>query len=235
MKKSNPILVIPIRKHISKARGTSAIPIIKRNSNEKLVFDWQSCGLFNKTAGRKSQNRFFVREEKIDQVFIIVEQNRNYVEQVCLPHTRQKFIRVTHFKPPSCPTLSFHKRHRGQLLEDVLCLGVMTSRNVDASAASWNLYPSRYFQADFYGSVSYDHDGRVLPLSFAHGEDELLDVSVHSRNFDKTLNNNNALDNNSCTSQKSKSTIYKKVCILQSDSIANILNNLNDLKKEKLN
>lgn len=235
MKKSNPVLVIPIRKHISKARGTSTIPIIKSYSNEELVFDWQSCGLLNKTACRKSQNRFFVREEKIDQVFIVVKQNRNHIEQMRLPDTRQKFVRVTHFKPPSCPTLSFRKRHRGQLLGDVLCLSVMTSRNVNASAASWNLYPSRYFQADFYGSVSCDHDGRVSLPSFSHGEDELLDVSVHSRIHDKTLNNNNALDNNSCTSQKSKSTIYKKVCILQSDSITNILNKLRDLKKEKLN
>ena len=147
--------------------------------------------------------------------------NRDHVEQMGLAHTRQKFIRISHFIPPSCSTPSFHSRRRGQSLEAFLSLSARTRLKLNWQAQSWNLYPSRNFQNGFSGSVFVCRDDRASLPRFSHVAGALLCAQVHNRFCDIGQNNNDDLDSIACTSRTKNRIVCMKECIPGSGSCEN--------------
>ena len=223
MKKSNPVIMIPICEHIRKACGSATIPVIKGNSNQKLVLNGKSCRFFYQTSCRQTKHRLFMRKEKENQVFIMVKKHRNCIEQMRLPCVREKLVRISHKIPPIFSTPSFRRRYSGYPLKISLGQSAWTGLNLNVRDKKRNLYPSRFFLSDSSGSGFGDLGDLTLPLWYSHGDVEPSFWPAHSHSYDKPLNNTYGHDSNSCTLQKRQNTTYRKEYNHELDSCRNSL------------
>ena len=233
MKKSHPMLVIPVGQHVGQTSCTSAIPVIERHANQKLIAERHAGGFIDETLRGRTKNWFFVRKEKSNQIFVVTKKHRDYVEQMSLPHTRKKFVRIGHSTPPGFSTPSFRKRYTDRSSEVSLSPGVWTRANLEAIETNRNLDPSRFFQTDFFGNASCGHGGRASLQDSTHVANARPFETGRSQAYGMLRNNTDARGSSSCTSQRATRTTCRKECIPRSDSIKNSLNNSATLKKAR--
>lgn len=235
MKKADPVVVIPVAQHVGKPGAAAAVPVIECDTDQKLIFDRHARGFFDETPGWHAKDRLFVRKEKMNQIFVIIKQHGNAVEQMGLAHAREKFVRIGQVTPPGSATSSFHMRYKIQSWREYADRSVNMTAKLRPSRKSWNLYPSRFFVNELGDTFSCDLDDRALLPDFPRAGDGLRLVPDRSRTFGKARSNSNGRDSSSCTWQRVNRTIYMKECIPQSDPIKNSLNESDCLEKERRN
>ena len=235
MKKPNPIVVIPVGEHIRKSRIAAAVPVIQGCADQKLIFGVHGRSFFDETSRRQAKDRLFVREEKVNQVFVMVEEYGNAVQQMGLAHAREKFEWIGQFIPPRESTAFVRSRHRRRLWEDFRSPGAWTRGNLSGQHLKWNLYPSRYFQTEICGNVFADHDGRVWPLDLLHDDDEQSCGTSDTLGDDISHSSSDDHGNTACKLQTATRTTCRTKYILQSDSPKNSLTESVSSKNERQN
>jgi hypothetical protein len=235
VKKSDPIVVIPIGKHIRKSGVPTTIPVIKSCADQKLVFNVQARGLLDETPSRQAKNRLFVGEEKVNQILVMVEEHGNATQQMGLAHAREKFEWIGQFIPLHESIRFVRSRRKRQLREDFRSSDVWTRGNLSGQHLKWNLYPSRYFQTEICDTVFADHDGRVWLRYLLHDGAAQPCATSHNRDDGKPHSNTDDRGNTACKSQTATRTTCTTKYILRSDSPKNSLTESVGSKNERQN